>query len=383
MASPRPRALSAHPHRVGRACARLTVLIVSLLLPAAAFPHEIGTTRVAASVADDRTYVITVTTDAGTLLARLELARGRPRTTATSVADLQRALDAVCDDVRQHVTVRFDDVREEPRAECVVESESPAAADPFSVPGVTVTLRGVAPPGARVLRWRYGLTATAYALAVTSPARATETIWVEGDEESPAIALAIPVGPASRAAVVKTYLGLGFTHIVPKGLDHILFVLGLFLLSRRLRPLLWQVSAFTLAHSITLGLTIYGVIGLPPSIVEPLIALSIVYVAVENLWVSELSRWRVALVFAFGLLHGMGFAGVLSDLALPRAEFLTGLIAFNVGVEAGQLTVILVAFACVGAWVRRADTYRRLVVVPASLAIAVVGAFWTVQRLMS
>jgi hypothetical protein len=115
---------------------------------------------------------------------------------------------------------------------------------------------------------------------------------------------------------------------------------GLFLLSLRWRPLLLQISAFTLAHSITLGLTMYGVVSLPARLVEPLIAASIVYVAVENLVTSELKPWRIALVFSFGLLHGMGFAGVLRDVGLPRPQFLTALLAFNAGVEAGQPTVI-------------------------------------------
>jgi hypothetical protein len=137
---------------------------------------------------------------------------------------------------------------------------------------------------------------------------------------------------------------LGYTHILPKGTDHILFVLGIFLLSTRWRPILAQVTAFTVAHTITLGLTIYGIVSLSPRIVEPLIALSIVYVAVENVVTPELRPWRVALVFAFGLLHGMAFAGVLSQLGLPRTEFLTALLCFNAGVELGQLSVILGAF---------------------------------------
>ena len=94
-------------------------------------------------------------------------------------------------------------------------------------------------------------------------------------------------------------------------------MLGLFLLSMRLRPILVQVTTFTIAHSITLALTMYGIVSLPSRIVEPLIALSIAYVAIENLVTNQLKPWRLALVFAFGLLHGMGFAGVLSDLGLP------------------------------------------------------------------
>jgi hydrogenase/urease accessory protein HupE len=187
--------------------------------------------------------------------------------------------------------------------------------------------------------------------------------------------------PLSRFAVAKQYLVLGFEHILPKGLDHILFVLGIFLLSPAWRPVLWQVTTFTIAHSITLGLTIYGIVSLSPAIVEPLIALSITYVAIENLFTSTLKPWRIALVFAFGLLHGMGFAGVLSELGLPRSEFFTALVTFNIGVEAGQLAVIALALLAVGWW-RRAEAvqYRRWVVVPASILIAVCGVYWTIVR---
>jgi hypothetical protein len=140
------------------------------------------------------------------------------------------------------------------------------------------------------------------------------------------------------------------------------------------------VTAFTIAHTITLALTIYGLVSLSPRIVEPLIALSIVYVAVENVVTPELRPWRIALVFAFGLLHGMGFAGVLSQLGLPRSEFLTALLCFNAGVELGQLTVIAAAFVLIGLPFRCKPWYRRRVVIPVSLAIAAIGLFWFVQR---
>ena len=175
------------------------------------------------------------------------------------------------------------------------------------------------------------------------------------------------------------YLALGFWHIVPEGLDHILFVLGLFLLSTRWRPLLWQVSAFTLAHTLTLALSTYGWVRLSPQIVEPLIALSIAYVAIENLLVRELKPWRPAVVFLFGLLHGLGFAGVLGELGLPENEQLAALLAFNVGVELGQLAVLLGAFAAVSWW-RHRPWYRSRVVIPCSLAIAAMGLWWAVTR---
>lgn len=143
-----------------------------------------------------------------------------------------------------------------------------------------------------------------------------------GDAWSSALDLTGQFRTPSRWAIARPYLRLGFTHILPGGLDHVLFVLGLFLLAPMWRPVLAQVTTFTLAHSITLGLALYGAVSVSRAIVEPLIALSIAYVAVENLVTTELKPWRLALVFLFGLLHGMGFAGVLQDLSLAPSELL-------------------------------------------------------------
>jgi hypothetical protein len=194
------------------------------------------------------------------------------------------------------------------------------------------------------------------------------------------------IGPVVQVDAVEgstawRYLVLGFEHILPKGLDHILFVLALFFLNPRLRPLLWQVTAFTLAHSITLSLSVWGIFSLPAAIVEPLIALSIAFVAVENLLTTKLHPWRPLVVFGFGLLHGLGFASVLLDLGLPRADFLTAVFAFNVGVEAGQLAVIGLAWLAVG-WLSGRAWFRARLAVPASLMIALTGLYWTVERIM-
>ncbi len=185
----------------------------------------------------------------------------------------------------------------------------------------------------------------------------------------------------SRTEVGWEYLKLGFEHILPLGLDHILFVLSLYLLEPRLKPVLVQATAFTVAHSITLGLASQGLIYAPPTIVEPLIALSIVFVAVENLLVRQLNRWRIVIVFAFGLIHGLGFAGVLGELGLPSNQFFSALLAFNVGVELGQIAVILLAWAAIGRWTADKPWYHARVVVPACGAIALVAAWWTVERL--
>ena len=176
------------------------------------------------------------------------------------------------------------------------------------------------------------------------------------------------------------YLRVGFVHIIPLGLDHILFVVGLFLLAPKFRPLLVQVSAFTIAHTLTLALSVYGVVTLPSNVVEPLIALSIAFVAIENVITDKIHPWRPVLVFLFGLLHGLGFAGVLGEIGLPQSEYLFALVFFNVGVEFGQLMVIVCAFIVIGSF-RNRDWYRSRLTVPASCLIGLTGLFWTVQRI--
>ncbi len=184
----------------------------------------------------------------------------------------------------------------------------------------------------------------------------------------------------SQTNVAWTYLKLGFEHIVPLGVDHILFVLSIFFLSNRLRTIIWQATAFTVAHSITLGLAMYGYIQPLPAVVEPIIALSIFFVAVENILVGELKPSRLGIVFLFGLVHGMGFAGVLSELGLPPSSFFSALLSFNVGVELGQLAVILATYFLVARWFSKETWYRARVVIPVSSAIALIALYWTVER---
>ena len=180
-------------------------------------------------------------------------------------------------------------------------------------------------------------------------------------------------------ATFTSFLRSGFVHVVPLGMDHILFVLGLFLLSRRWKPLLLQVTAFTLAHTLTLGMAATGVVQVPASVVEPIIAGSIVVIALENIFYPRYTSWRLLVVFVFGLVHGLGFAGALSQLDLPASALLVGLLGFNLGVELGQLTVIA-AGLLLTIWLRDPERYRKAVVIPGSLAIAAMGAYWMIQR---
>jgi len=185
----------------------------------------------------------------------------------------------------------------------------------------------------------------------------------------------------SKTDVGLVYLQLGYQHILPLGFDHILFVLCLLLLSPQLKPVLWQTTAFTIAHSVTLGLTIYHVITPPERIVEPVIALSIMYVALENIFSGRLKTSRIGVVFLFGLVHGMGFAGALGQLGLPRDAYFISLVMFNAGIELGQLTIILAAYFLLIRWLGRKPFYPTRIVIPLSIVITIIAGYWTVQRL--
>ena len=171
----------------------------------------------------------------------------------------------------------------------------------------------------------------------------------------------------------------GFEHIIPKGFDHILFILGLFFSCLKFRSLLIQVTAFTIAHSITLILASIGLIEIPSSIVEPLIALSIVWIALENFLLKEPSKWRFLVVFTFGLLHGLGFASVLSYYGLPKDNFISLLLAFNVGVEIGQLSILIVAFVLVDLIFKKIFNIKNIGT-PASIILGSIGLFWFIER---
>jgi hypothetical protein len=185
---------------------------------------------------------------------------------------------------------------------------------------------------------------------------------------------------APATDVVWFYTKLGFTHIIPNGADHILFVVGLCLLSTNIKTMLWQATAFTVAHSITLALSMKNIFVAPAPVVEPIIALSIAFVAVENILVTKLKPWRIAVVFLFGLIHGMGFASALNEIGLPADNFFTSILSFNLGVELGQMTVIVAMFSLIILPLKDKVWYRGRVVYGLSSVIALVAGYWVVER---
>ncbi|MFA6046682.1 MAG: HupE/UreJ family protein, partial [Phycisphaerales bacterium] len=226
-----------------------------------------------------------------------------------------------------------------------------------------------------------GETSPALELPPTAPPSSSLTAPPNSGESSPTDTLRAPVAHLTWLDVSKRYIILGFTHILPGGFDHVLFVCGLFLLSPRVKALLWQITAFTIAHSLTLTLTTLHLLTLPSIIIEPTIAASIAFIAIENLSTTRVHRWRPVVAFIFGLVHGMGFASALSEVGLPTGQLVAGLISFNIGVECGHLTVLAAAFLLLG-WTRTKPWYRPRIAIPLSLAIAAIALVWFVQRVM-
>jgi hypothetical protein len=200
----------------------------------------------------------------------------------------------------------------------------------------------------------------------------------EKGQRSASIAIAGTASPeGGTAGKFGFYLGLGVEHIIG-GIDHLLFLLALLALATSLWQTVKIVTAFTVAHSITLGLAALGMVDVPSSIVEPLIAASIVWVAVENLVAPAGAgrRWLIAAIF--GLIHGLGFASALAELGLSRDALIGAVIGFNIGVELGQLAFVASVLPLL-IWLSRPERLPRLPQI-LSVAVALVGAVWLVQR---
>lgn len=366
------------------------MLLLAGLLSGTAQAHPAQFTTLQVKVEADGRFNVSLNIDI------LSFGLGEP-----SLKTSNEELESLLDGPRTNLAERLADAGEHFRHEVVVRTDAGnAAVTSWTLPDLqavdTVLARnlqprilvpgeidfsGTLPAGAHTfsIRLPYVLGDTVQMLELPDGNSHVEPVSAGRYSSEVPIALQSP-GIRDRLIAFGRYVVVGFHHIIPEGQDHILFVLGLFLFSARFKPLLWQVSAFTVAHSITLGLALYGVVRLPSSITEPLIAASIVFVAVENIFTWETKPWRYAVVFCFGLIHGLGFASAFANVGLPRQDFLIGLVGFNFGVECGQLAVILGAFLAVG-WFRRRPWYRRMIVIPASSVIALIALFWTVQRI--
>ncbi|HEY7516106.1 MAG TPA: HupE/UreJ family protein, partial [Vicinamibacteria bacterium] len=331
-------------------------LVFALLVTRAgpALAHDLAFTEVRLTLADDGRFSADVrcdldalalgvdsSADSAALASRIDGLSGAER------EELVLGLDRL---LKRRLRVRFDG------APAPFEVELPERGRPVppgGLPtslGLTARLTGDVPAGARAVEFfaSRGFPPVHLVVENRRTGAVTAEVMERGGTSRP-VPLAGPPPATSWGAIAGRFLRLGFEHIVPLGMDHVLFVVGLALLSPRAATLVAQVTAFTVAHTATLVLSTYGVLRLSPRVVEPLIALSIVYVAVENLLTERLRPWRILLVFAFGLLHGLGFAGALGDLGWPSGRRLLALVAFNLGVELGQLTVIVLALGLLAA----------------------------------
>ncbi|MBX2885919.1 MAG: HupE/UreJ family protein, partial [Granulosicoccus sp.] len=223
----------------------------------------------------------------------------------------------------------------------------PALDDPGVMRESTIEFTGLLPKHAQELHWHWDAVNGPVILRVDDKAgEALHSVYLSAGEKSNGIRINSE-SSLSMLDVIKNYTYSGLIHIIPRGLDHILFVLGLFLFSPRWRPLLLQVTIFTLAHTITLALGSTGFLQVSSALVEPLIALSLVFVALENIWRQKIQVSRLLIIFVFGLLHGLWFASVLAEVGLNKTHFLAALLSFNIGVELGQLVVLAVALLSV------------------------------------
>lgn len=256
----------------------------------------------------------------------------------------------------------------------------PAVGDTDFARYSSIIFSGTLPPGTNQLTWQHDQALGDVVVRVRKNNQ-SEPLFagsLGAGQTSPPIVLN-PTTSAPKHQDFIAYVWVGFEHIVPLGLDHILFIIGLFLLTTKLKPLLWQVTSFTVAHSITLTLGIFGLVQIPASIVEPIIAASILFIVLENIYTDRLRVWRPLVIFVFGLVHGLGFASVLQSFGLPSDQFVSALIGFNVGVELGQLSVLLACFLTVG-WFGRKSWYRAAIVLPSSMAVGLIAIYWIVER---
>jgi hydrogenase/urease accessory protein HupE len=193
------------------------------------------------------------------------------------------------------------------------------------------------------------------------------------------------ISPAFSAPVNRSFfafLMLGMEHILT-GYDHLLFLFGLLVVCRNLRSILTVITCFTIAHSITLALSVLNIVRLPPVIVEPLIAASIAYVGIENLIRGDAPRWRGLITFAFGLIHGLGFADALKQFGIGSDQFgiVLPLVGFNLGVELGQFLIAAVVLPVLW-WLRRKLFFVRQWVPLCSAAVTLAGSYWLMERIM-
>lgn len=236
----------------------------------------------------------------------------------------------------------------------------------------------------KTLSWQYskvyGDSALRYQVFKKDEYNWSQWQWLREGKPSGIIKLNRPELVSTMQRLTQ-FMAIGFDHVIPLGWDHILFIIGMALSSLLWRQLLVLVTAFTLAHTLTLGLAMFGLVEISPRIVEPLIAFSIAYVAIENLLIKQSIKRKSIVVFLFGLIHGLGFASMLQSFEMNADNFLTHLIGFNIGVELAQLVIVSIVVAWLLILRALALNYRQLLVIPVSVLIALIGLWQGFERI--
>lgn len=313
--------------------------------------HEAGKTRVDATFGRSGTYALRLTTDAGALLARLEIARKQPRPLPTSILDYQRRFDTVCDELAAHARLSFDGRPVRLQPVCVVDAELSGPDSSLSALGVTVALDGTVPAGSGSFVWAYDLTFTSYGLSFTTrEGDGQETMWLEGGQESRAVPLVRSGGRAPAAAFWDGF-SRGVTHVVPLGLHHVVFVVGVVLLGANRQSIAWQVSLWALADACGAALATDGALNIAPRVAEAGVWLVVIWLAAERMLTARRRTiWRGALMFATGLVHGLGAAERLGGSTSQPGTWLS-VVGSDVGSWVAQLSVAAFSAFVLGSWV--------------------------------
>jgi len=264
-----------------------------------------------------------------------------------------------------------------------VDRPPPSADDPFApLPKVTLHLQGAIPPGAKTAAFSTAVPVGNFPLAYRNEGDAEPSRrWQKSGEAGTPFPLSPRVVPPPRVRVVLQYLGEGFRQILPLGTEPLLFLCGIFLLGRRTKRLFTLGAAFSAACLLASAAAVYGGVSVAPRLAAPALALSLLWVAVESLLPAERKPFRIVLVLAGGLLYGLTFGAALRQLAPPHPVRTVAFVGFDAGIAAGLLTVLAAALLLVGRPFRDQPWYRHRVVIPAALALATLGLYWTVERI--
>jgi hypothetical protein len=366
----------------------ILIYIALFLLPLPSLAHELGTVQVSATFRQGGSWQVDVAIDEEHIprLDRLGTTRPAGETRYGPIAgltpELRARLGVFLSQLADRSTLAFDGRPAAPE-KIAVDRPAPPADDPFAPPPkITLHLSGAIPPGARAAAFSTTVPVGRYPLAFLNEGDAEPSRrWQKSGEAGTPFRLSPRVVPPPRGRVVLQYLGEGFRQILPLGTEPLLFLCGIFLLGRRTKPVIALGTAFTAACLLASAAAVYGGVSLPPRLAAPALALSLLGVAVEGLLPAERRLFRIALVLAGGLLYGLGFGAALRQLAPPRPVLTAAFLGFDLGIATGLLTVLAAALLLVGRPLRDQLWYRHRVVIPAALALATLGLYWSVERI--